>query len=223
MIRKLVTSSLAIVLAAVAIAETTSPKGERTIELSVDDEVALTTADHDQITAQVLARNPLLSSSPGTKFSDARRSVWSVDTADYIEVADVIYYPHIETAGFKQAFQVQCSRQAPVESWTCGEAVIRAYLKLETQNFEVRVRDGIAVNEALALIAATRNTAQSSAINGSVVPETAIMIWSFSDKILVSWGSPEGYQDLIIEAHLRNDGDPINPDDWQANLYRPSN
>ena len=163
---KLVTFCLATVFATVVIAKTTSPEEERTIAISVGDEVPLTTADLDQITAQVLARSPLLSSSSGIKFASAQRSVRSVD------IADIIYYPHTETAGLKQAFQVHCQRQVPVESWTCGEAEIRAYLKLETQDFEVRVRGGIASDKALALIAATRHTIHSSAIEDSVMPET---------------------------------------------------
>ncbi len=214
---KLVTFGLATVFATVVIAKTTSAEEERTIEISVGDEVPLTTADLDQITAQVLARNPLLSSSSGIKFAGAQRSVRSVN------IADIIYYPHTETAGLKQAFQVHCQRQVPVELWTCGEAEIRAYLKLETQDFEVRVRGGIASDEALALIAATRHTVQSSAIEDSVMPETAVMIWPYRDRFLVSWGSPEGYQELIMEARLREDGNPANPDDWQADVYRPSN
>ena len=101
--------------------------------------------------------------------------------------------------------------------------MIRAYLQLETQAFDVRVRGGIGSDVALALIAATRHSVQSSAIEGSVMPETAVMIWPNPDKFLVSWGSPEGYQELIMEARLREEGNPANPDDWQADVYRPSN
>jgi hypothetical protein len=214
---KLITFGLATVLATLVIAKTIVAEEERTIEISVGDEVPLTAIDLDQITAQVLAENPLLSSSPGIKFASAQRSVRSVD------IAGIIYFPHSETAGFKRAFQVDCERQVPVESWTCGEARIRAYLKLETQDFEVRVRGGIGSDQALALIAATRHTIHSSAIEDSVMPETAVMIWPYRDRFHVSWGSPEGYQELIMEVHLREDGDPANPDDWQADVYRPSN
>ena len=220
---RLVTLGLATVFATVVITKMTSAEEERSTEISFEEkEVQLTTADLDQITAQVLAKHPLLASSSGIKFASAQRS-WSFDIANDVHVADIIYYPHTETAGFKKAFQVQCQRQVPVESWNCEEAVIRAYLKLETQDFEVRVRGGIGSDVALALIAATRRSVQPSAIDGSVMPETAVMIWPSRDRFLVSWGSPEGYQELIMEARLRADGSPANPDDWQADVHRQFN
>ena len=46
-------------------------------------------------------------------------SIWSTD------IADVIYYPHAESEGVKQAFQVGCWRQEPSQSWTCDPAEIR--------------------------------------------------------------------------------------------------
>lgn len=213
---RLVTIRLATFLATAVIAYTSSAEEDRSLEASVGDEVPLSAAELNQITAQVLKNNPLLASSPGVKFAGAQRSVRSVD------IADIIYYPHSETAGFKKAFQVQCQRQVPVESWSCEEAEIRAYLKLETQNFEVRIRGGIASDEALALIAATRHAVPSSPNQGSFTPETAIMVWPYRDTFLVSWGSPEGHQELITQARLRENGNPVNPDDWQANVYKPS-
>jgi len=185
-------------------------------DYSLGDSVPLDESELREITLQVLEKNPLLSSSPGIKHAAAQRSVRSVD------IANVIYYPHAESAGIKQAFQVQCRRQMPVTSWTCGDAEIRRYLQLDSQDFEVRVTDGIEYEESLALIQATRRTVQASAIDGSVIPETAIFIWREHNTYLVNWGSPEGYTELVVEAHLRDDGNPAEPDDWQTSIFQPN-
>ena len=184
-------------------------------DYSLGDSVPLDDSELRTITLQVLEKNPLLSSSPGIKFSSAQRSVRSTD------VAFIIYHPHSESAGVKQAFQVQCHRQVPSESWTCGELKIRRYLQLDSQDFEVRVTGGIESKKALVLIQATRGTVQASATNDSVIPETAIIVFPENDKFLVSWGSPEGYQELSVEAHLKEGGNPANPDDWQTSIFEP--
>lgn len=182
---------------------------------SLGGSVPLDESELREITLQVLEKNPLLSSSPGIKHASAQRSVRSVD------IADVIYYPHAESAGIRRAFQVQCRRQMPIKSWTCGDTEIRRYCQLESQDFEVRVTGGIGYEEALALIQATRGTVQASATDGSVIPKTAILIWREHDTYLVTWGSPEGYQELAVEAHLRDDGNPAEPEDWQTNIFEP--
>ena len=179
------------------------------------DSVPLDDNDLQKITLQVLERNPLLSSSPGIKFASAQRSVRSTD------VAHVIYYPHAESAGIKQAFQVKCWRQDSSQSWTCNPAEIRRYLQLESQDFEVRVKGKIGSEEALALIQATRDTLQASVTAGSIVSQTAIMIFPYNDNYLVSWGSSEGYQDLTVQARLSDGGNPANPGDWQTDIYEP--
>ena len=211
-----ITTGLATVFASAVFAQSPNVENTDDLQISVGDEIELTPAELDQITAQVLTQNPLLSSSPGIKATWAQRSVRSID------IADVIYHPHTETAGLKQAFQVKCRRHLSVDTWTCGKAAIRAYLRLDTQDFEVRVRGGIGSDVALALIAATRQVAAMSAADGSATPETAVMIWPERDRILVSWGSPEGYQDVVVEARLKQGGDPADANDWQADTYSPS-
>ena len=181
--------------------------------LAIAGPVPLDESDLAEITSQVLEKNPLLSSSPGIKAASAQQSVRST------QIADIIYYPHAESAGIKQAFQVQCRRTMPVKSWTCAEAEIRRYLQLESQDFEVRVTGDIGFGEALALIEASRRTIKASATDGSAIPETAIIIWAEGDTYLISWGSPEGYLGLVVEAHLRDAGDPAQPENWQTSIW----
>jgi hypothetical protein len=163
----------------------------------------------------VMQKNPLLSSSPGIKFASAQRSVRSRD------IASIVYFPHVESAGIKQAFQVRCTRQVPNEQWVCDDAEIRRYLRLDSQDFEVRVTANIGTEPALALIQATRATVQASRTGGSAIPQTAIMILPDGNDYLVTWGSPEGYQELIVKGHLRDGGDPARPEDWQTRMFEP--
>lgn len=74
-------------------------------EYAPGDEIPLADEDLRQITAQVLRENPMLASSPGIKYARAHRSVHSRD------VASVIFYPHSDSAGIKEAFQVSCGRK----------------------------------------------------------------------------------------------------------------
>ena len=161
--------------------------GESTdTDYSLGDAVPLDEADLRSITLQVLERNPLLASSPGIKFASAQRSVRSTD------IASIVYHPHAESAGIKQAFLVRCQRQIPNKSWTCGELEPRRYLQLESQDFEVRLAGDIGSEVALALIEATRGTVQAKATGRAGIPETAILIVPEGDSYLVTWGSPEG-------------------------------
>ena len=207
--------TLALVISVLLAAQLFAAGEASSTDYSLGDSVPLDESELREITLQVLEKNPLLSSSPGIKHASAQRSVRSVD------IADIIYYPHAESAGIRQAFQIQCRRQMPIKKWTCGEAEIRRYLQIEAQDFEVRVIGGIESHEALALIQATRETMRASATDGSVIPETAILIFPEGDRYLVTWGSPEGYQELAVEAHLRDDGNPTEPEDWQTNIFEP--
>ena len=209
--------TLAIIILELLNARLVAADGTSTADYSVGDEVPLDKSELRAITVQVLEKNPLLSSSPGIKHASAQRSVRSVD------IADIVFHPHADSAGLREAFQVQCRRQLPVKEWTCGHAEIRRYLQLESQNFEVRVTGGIGSNEALALIQATRETVQAGATDGPTNPETAIFVWHEADTFFVTWGSPEGYQELVVEAYLRSDGNPTEPKDWQTNIFEPKN
>ena len=184
-------------------------------DCSLGDEVLLDAHDLREITLQVLDSNPLLSSSPGVKFASALCSVRSV------ELADVIFYPHADHAGIREAFQVQCRRQGSGQSWTCDDVSIRRYLQLESQAFEVRVTAGIGSDEALALIRATREFLRANAAGGPDIPQTAVMIHPYRDGYLVSWGSPEGHIQMTAQARLSEDGDPADSQAWRASIYLP--
>jgi hypothetical protein len=175
---------------------------------SLVDPVPLDANDLQSITLQVMQKNPLLSSSPGIKFASAQRGMGSTD------IASLIYFPHTESAGIKQAFQVRCLRNAPGEQWTCEDPEIRRYLRLDSQDFEVRVLDNIGTEQALALIQATRRAVQASGTIGSVLPETAIMILRDGTDYVVSWGSLEGYEELEVRGRLKAGGNPAKAEDW---------
>lgn len=185
-------------------------------EYSLGESVPLSEADLQNITLQVMQKNPLLSSAPGIKLASAQRSVRSTD------IASIVYFPHAESNGIKQAFQVRCLRQAPGDVWMCGDVRLRRYLQLASQEFEVRVTADIASEVALALIEATRETVQASSTGRTAIPETAIMILPDGNGYLVSWGSPEGQEALTVRAQLRDDGNPANPEDWQTRMFEPS-
>jgi len=175
--------------------------------------VPLSQDDLREITAQVLAKEPLLSSSPGIKYANASRFGQSEDTAT------VIYYPHSENAGIKQAFQVACSRQAPHKAWKCEDAKIRRYLALDTQDYEVRITGPIEFNAAIALIEATREVLPLAADDGIAVPDTVMMISSYDDSATVTWISFQGIPGLTMTANLAEAGDPTQSDDWIVNRF----
>ena len=161
------------------------------------------------IAAQVMANQPLLSSSPGIKYAEATRvNRWSED------FATVIYYPHSESAGIKQAFQVECARQIPDTAWTCEDATIRRYLALDTQDYEVRVRGPISSDAAMALIEATRKVLPISTADRSDVPDTVMALSSYDDSAIVNWVNFEGRSRLIVKGRLAEGGDPTRPEDW---------
>ena len=198
--------TLALAIPVLLAARLVAAEDESSIPLSEDD--------LQNITLQVLEKNPLLASSPGIKYASA-------DSAGRSDDAEIIYYPHAESAGMKEAFQVHCQREMPSELWTCNQARIRRYLQLESQDFEVRVRGEIGSEGVLALIKATRDTLQASVNDGSIIPQTAIMVFQYNDSYLVTWGSSEGYGELMMQARLRDGGNPANSEDWQASIFKP--
>jgi hypothetical protein len=188
-------------------------------EYALGESVPLDDEDLKNITLQVMQKHPLVSSSSGIKHASAQRSVRSTD------IANILYFPHTERSGVKQAFQVRCVRQPPGKQWLCEDPEIRAYLKLDSQDFEVRVSVPVTIQEALALIEATRATVQRSRPMGTAIPRTAISISpadSSYSSYLVSWGNAEGQHELTIDARLRSGGDPTETDGWQTSVWEPS-
>jgi len=209
------TTALALVSTVLIAPPLGAEKDASQAEYSLGASVPLDESDLQKITLQVMQKHPLLSSSPGVKFASAQRSVRSTD------IASIVYFPHAESAGMKQAFQVRCLRQAPNGLWLCDDVEIRRYLQLDSQGFEVRVLGAIGTEVALALIQATRGTVQASRTDGSVIPDTAIMILPEGNGYLVTWGSPDGQQELTVRGHLRDGGNPARPEDWQTRMFEP--
>lgn len=182
-------------------------------DYQLGDTVPLDQADLASITAQVLQKHSLVSSAPGIKFAHAQRSVRSID------IASVIFLPHTESSGVKQAFQVRCVRQMPETRWTCEDPEIRRYLRLGSQDFEVRVSGGITNDGALALIEASRRFMVTTP---SSVYDTVIQVLPDGDgSLLVSWGTHAGSQELVMRAHLRTGSDQAQPENWQIRPFEP--
>ena len=180
---------------------------EQSSERQKDDSVPLSQEDLRSITAQVMAKQPLLSSSPGIKYAEASR--WESE-----DFATVIYHPHSESAGIRQAFQVECARQIRDTAWTCEDAGIRRYLALETQEFDVRVTGPIGSGAALALIEASRKLLPVRVSGTSDVPDTAMKLSSYDDSATVIWVNFEGSSYLMVDGQLAEGGDPTRPDGW---------
>jgi hypothetical protein len=182
---------------------------------ALGDPVPLSEDDLRSITMQVMQKHPLLSSAPGIKHASAQRSVRSID------IASVVYFPHAESNGMKYAFQLRCLRQAPEIVWVCEEPDLRRYLKLESQDFEVRITVGVTTEVALTLIEATRAAVEASRPANAQIPRTAIHILRDSASYVVTWGSPEGYAELMVRAQLKDDGNPARPEAWRATMFEP--
>lgn len=184
-----------------------------TDDYQFEDEIPLTEDDLKQIRALVLARYPMLASSPGIRWSMAWRNVRSIDSAS------VIYEPHTENAGLRLSYEAHCDRQPPARSWKCDHVKIRRYLQLENQDYEVRVLHEMEIDVALALIDATRPSEHPETAGHSVIPGTVILISHYGDGYRVVWGNPEGRGELGMHATLVSGGDPANPRDWQIGLF----
>ena len=189
-----------------------SADGQSSDDHTRPDSIPLTQEDLRDITAQVMAKQPLLSSSPGIKVADASR-VWGE------EFAFVVYHPHSEEAGIKHAFQVECARKPPNKTWNCEDASIRRYLALATQDYEVRVTGPIAFSAAMALIEASKQVLPLVAHEGIAVPDTVRNISSFDDSANVVWVSFTGNSAILIQGHLAEGDDPAQPDSWIVSRF----
>jgi hypothetical protein len=157
----------------------------------------------------------MVSSSPGIKFSDAVRFDGSADDAV------VIFYPHLDSAGIKEAFQVECFRQLPKTTWTCNVPEIRRYLSLDSQDHEVRVTGPISGDAAVAFIEATRKILPARVDANSDVPDTALKLSSYENTAHVVWVNFEGRANQLIKGWVREGGDPAQSDNWIVELWKP--
>jgi len=178
-----------------------------------DEGVPLPENERMQITLDLLDRYPELASSPGIKFAEA-----PLDRDGMVGIR-VFFYPHAESRGIKEAFRASCAWENSSHTWRCYNVVIRRYLTLASQNFEVRVNGDIAADAALALIEASRRDLEAILPNDPDRPDTATMIKPSGDGYAIAWGTSDGYSKLGMIAQLSEGGDPTNPDDWQASIY----
>lgn len=181
-------------------------------EIAPGEDMPLDDGDRRAITLEILKAHPLLSASPGIKYVEASRGFRSSDDAT------VIFHPHAETGGIKNAYEAQCERAVPGGAWSCPVVQIRRYIKLDSQDFEVRVKGNLNLEGVLAVIEATRELAQASVLDGSGILDTATIVFPANGGYVVSWRNKEWKGQSSVEAHLRNGGSPANPNDWQVQL-----
>jgi hypothetical protein len=183
--------------------------------LWVDKPVPLPEDEQRQVTLSLLERYPELASSPGLKATYAYLGKCATPC-----LASVVFYPHAEHHGIKEAYEARCTREDSSEAWTCDDVTIRRYLRLATQDYEVRVTGDTSSDTALALIEASRRDLHVDASDAASLPDTAIIIVPVEDgRYLVSWGAPEGAIELTMMAEPEHGGDPANPDDWHARIF----
>lgn len=174
-------------------------------------------SDFREIERQVLAEHPILASSPGVKVANIQRHTFRPGR----ESAYVIWYPHTSNAGVEEALQVSCMREEVEGSWRCEPATIRRYLRLETQEFAVRLLDDTPQKIALAVIEATRSAALATAPESDDAVDTAIMVHPYNEGFLVTWGSREGYTKVGVHAWPGESGDLADASSWLASPHIP--
>lgn len=178
---------------------------------AVAEAVPLPDDEIQQITLSLLQRYPQLAASPGVKAASAPPP----ETPGFVGTT-VIYHPHTERLGIKEAYEAHCLRQYPDKAWTCEDVTIRRYLQLDSQSWEVRVLGDISADAASALIDGSRRDLQAG-VPDMPLPSTAILITPHTDgDYRITWGIPDGRIKLTMLAHLTEGGDPENPEHWHA-------
>jgi len=195
-----------------------SAAGADSPDRAVDEPASLPEAELREITLSLLQLYPELAASPGVK-----ASALYTGGPGPLDGASVIFYPHADSHGIKEAFQVYCQRAHASQTWMCDEVTIRRYLRLDSQDFEVRLTGPISAEAALALIDASRRDLQASMTDATDLPSTTISIMPqccgrWDGSYLVTWGTPEGYGKLDMLARLAEGGDPVKPDAWHATI-----
>ena len=191
------------------LAAAAAPLGEPSPPAKYDVPRELEASELQEITLAVLKDHPILSASPGIK------AAFRYQHYSRGETADVVFYPHAESRGIKYAIQAFCNRESEEDAWDCSRVESRRYVKLDSQDFEVRVKGSLDMAGVLAITEATRPVAESAVADVSTVDEVQI-IFPANDGYLVGWGSEAGGGAVTVEAHLRDGGSAANPGDWEA-------
>jgi hypothetical protein len=185
--------------------------------IALDADVQLPADEIRQITVSLLERYPQLGSSPGVKVATAPDG----DGDGASNQAVVVFYPHTQSRGVAEALVAYCGRTDSNEAWACDNVEVRRYAQLPSQDYEVRVRGEISSEAALALIEASRRDLQAAAADQFHVPKTAVMVQAQkNDRYFVTWGAPDGTAQVVMRGELTHSGDPTNPDDWHATVFR---
>jgi hypothetical protein len=200
-------ASLSILCAAYAVAEDAQSPVE------IYDSVPLQSSDIRAITSVVLAAHPEVASSPGIKYAEAYRTPRATDAAD------VIFYPHTDTGGIKTALQVGCSRSGSDQPWACEPAELRRYLRVDNQDFEVRVTGDIGSAEALAVVEATRAGLPLYLESGNADQCQAIILRQASNGHKIQWACPERDTALFMHATAIAGSDTTQTSGWQVSEY----
>jgi hypothetical protein len=190
----------------------TAVEGPPTPPPDFEFELELNRSDLNAIRMDVLQRFPILAASPGIKFARGERGYPSG------EAAHVVFFPHSDTRGVKNALQAHCLRDTTESQWSCPVVETRRYVELDTQDYEVRVVADIDLEGVLALMEATRPLMLATRPSSSV--DTLMVIFAAEGGYIVGWGSEDERETVTLQAHLRDDGYAANVDDWNVSVYR---
>jgi len=169
-------------------------------------------ADHErrQITLDLLDQYPELASSPGIK-----QAVAPVDRDGRIGIR-VIFHPHAESHGIKEAYTASCAWEHLSHTWNCYAVEDRKYLTLPSQDFEVRVIGDIPADAAFAIIDASRRDLERILSEDPDRPDTATVIRRNKEDFGIAWATEDGATSLGMIVQLLEDGDPTISGDWHA-------
>lgn len=176
-------------------------------------EVPLAASDKREISALVLAANPDLASSPGIKYSLA------FETPGDGRDAFVIFKPHADTGGVKQALQVDCLRASGDSPWSCDPAKVRRYMRVENQEVEVVVVGDIDSREALAVVEATRVSLPHYLDGQPADSCRAIQLMPGVTGYKVNWSCEEIDTGLFMHATSIAGADTTTVSGWQTSEY----
>lgn len=179
------------------------------------DLAPLQDSDLEEIKLQIINSNPELASSPGVKVHQVLPgAMGSVD-------AEVIFHPHADSGGVKEALGVVCSRSTSDQPWSCAAPVIRRYYQIDGQSSGFRViGELLGPEELVALVEATRtNLPKKNASNDRNNSCKALTVRSYNEGYMVTWRC-EGTL-VTMYATETPDADLTRSGNWQAIEYNP--